>query len=197
MSTFIQISGSGGSGGLQGVHTLRNLRSGQYTSTLINTGTTITMTGAVDRIVLTPYIPATQVISQNLSVFVQSNATAGTLCRILVYSDNNGYAKDKIFESANLDLSTTGIKTALASITFEVGKWYWVGIITNYTTFPAIAAAGNGQALNTYQLAGLAGAVYAVQGYTSTYSSPAPDTLIEASITQPTVAPPVVLIQHV
>lgn len=194
MSTFIQISGSGG---LKGIHTLRSMRSGQYTSNLITTGTTLTMTGAVDRIVLSPYIPATNVTSQNLSIFVQSNATAGTLCRILVYSDNNGYAKDKIFESSNLDLSTTGIKTALASITFETGKWYWVGIITNYNTFPTISSCGVGQALNTYQLSTNANAVYAVQGYTSTYSNPAPNTLIEASITQPAVSAPVVLIQQV
>jgi len=183
--------------GLRGVHTLRPLKSGQYTSNLINTGSPATITGAVDRIVLTPYIPATEVNSQNLSIFVQSNASPSTLCRILVYSDNNGYAKDKIFESANLDLSTTGIKTVLASITFEVGKWYWLGIITNYTLFPAISAAGAGQVLNTYQLSGTAGMAYAVQGYTSTYSNPTPDTLIEASITQPNVPPPVVLIQNV
>jgi hypothetical protein len=59
--------------------------------------------------------------------------------RILIYSDLNGIPTTKLYESANLDCSTTGQKTATTSFTFTAGTTYWLCThfsgIANMTSF--------------------------------------------------------------
>lgn len=62
-----------------------------------------------------------------------TTAAASNLARILIYSDNNGLPNTKLYESANLDLSTTGEKTALTSFTFNAGTTYWLTLNTSGT----------------------------------------------------------------
>jgi hypothetical protein len=55
-----------------------------------------------------------------------STSQASSLGRILIYSDLNGLPNTKLYESANLDLSVTGIKTATTTFTFTAGTTYWL-----------------------------------------------------------------------
>jgi hypothetical protein len=69
---------------------------------------------------------------------------SGNLARILIYSDLNNKPNTKLFESANLDLSTIGIKTATTSFTFTAGTTYWIcthtsGSTANLTVLPNTA----------------------------------------------------------
>jgi hypothetical protein len=198
MSTFIQISGqTSSSTNLKGVHTLRPLRSGQYTNNALSITASGNMTPFQNTMILTTYLPATNVIAQSLSIFATNNPASGNLCRIVVYSDNNGYAKDKLFESSDLSMSTSGVKTALSSISFNAGTIYWLGYITNYSGSTQIASLAPASASPTFVTNTNAGAMWSIQGYSTPFTSPAPDTLIEGSITQPFVFPAYVVIQHV
>jgi hypothetical protein len=57
----------------------------------------------------------------NISAFV-----VGANARILIYSNLNGKPDQKLYESANLDCSTNGIKTATTSFNFIAGETYWL-----------------------------------------------------------------------
>ena len=62
-----------------------------------------------------------------------SGATVGSLCRLAVYSDLNGLPDTSIFISSDLNCSTTGLKTANASISFVAGTTYWLAFHGNAT----------------------------------------------------------------
>jgi hypothetical protein len=78
-----------------------------------------------NRLVLMPFMPANTFTISEISMNVNS-AIAGSLCRLLIYSDNNGVPNAKLYESANLDCSTTGLKSALTTFTFVAGTTYWL-----------------------------------------------------------------------
>lgn len=126
------ISG-GGSSGLKGVHALIPLASADKTSSAImananGSGGAFT----INRLVAYPFIPNQSFTSSNIQMSV-SGATAGSLCRIAVYSDLNGLPDTSIFISSDLDCSTTGLKTANASISFVAGTTYWLAFHGNAT----------------------------------------------------------------
>jgi hypothetical protein len=51
------------------------------------------------------------------------------LGKIVVYdSDANGRPNALVVETADLDFSTVGVKTATVSITLRQGRTYWLGI---------------------------------------------------------------------
>ena len=110
---------------LSGVHALFPIVSGVPISAQL-TGL-VTAASAVTANVLRahPFIPNQSFTSVSLSVNV-TTSQAGVAARILIYSSLNGKPDQKLYESANLDCSTTGIKTALLSFTFTVGVTYWL-----------------------------------------------------------------------
>ena len=121
---------SGGGGG--GVHALLQLTTGQQTSPAI-TATTMNSTALLaNRLFSLPFIPAKTFTCSNLYINAGTPAVGG-LGRILIYSDVNGIPTTKLYESANLDLSTAGIKTATTSFTFNQGETYWLTIHANST----------------------------------------------------------------
>ena len=79
---------------------------------------------------------------------------AGALARILIYSNLNNLPNTKLFESANLDLSTTGAKTAATTFTFNAGTTYWLALHTQGT--PTLTHISANSLLPIRQVAGAA-----------------------------------------
>jgi hypothetical protein len=120
-----QYSGGGG-GGLKGIHSLIPLKSGDVTNTVMISVNPLSNTAfTTNRLVAYPFIPNQDFTSSDLFVNVNTLGV-GSFCRIAVYSDLNGYPNTLLFVSSDLNCSTTGKKTALATINFVAGTTYWL-----------------------------------------------------------------------
>lgn len=131
------VLGSGNltiSGGLQGLYnvygSIANISQGIDAS--INASTSATISTNTNILYLNPFTPNKTITSASLRINV-SVSGAGLNSRILIYSDLNGFPNTKLYESANLDCSTTGIKTAVTAFTFTAGTTYWFGVHTSGT----------------------------------------------------------------
>ena len=113
------------SGGASGVHALLQPTTGQAVSASLTGANFNTTFGTANRLTAQPFIPANTFTSANLYLNVSSFGI-GALARILIYSDLNGIPNTKLYESANLDCSTNGIKTATTTFTFTAGTTYWI-----------------------------------------------------------------------
>jgi hypothetical protein len=117
-----------------GIHTLKTLASGRSTNLSIN-GTSLNgIAGVADRMTILPYIPNVSFTCASLYMNVTTLLAAAN-ARILIYSDVNGVPTTKLYESANLDCSTTGIKTATTAFSFVAGTTYWLAIHSSSTPF--------------------------------------------------------------
>jgi hypothetical protein len=123
---------SGGGGGLKGIHAILPLSSSDSITNSIN-GTNLNGTVIGNRLTASPFIPAQNITSSSLYVSC-SGAVVGALGRILIYSDLNGKPNSKLYESADLNLSTTGIKTAVTTFNFIAGEIYWLCYHSNSLT---------------------------------------------------------------
>lgn len=120
---------SGGLKGLNNVYgSIANITQGIDAS--INASTLVNVATNINIFYLYPFTPNKTITSASLRMNV-STAGAGLNSRILIYSDLNGFPNTKLYESATLDCSTTGIKTAITSFTFNAGTTYWIGIHTS------------------------------------------------------------------
>ncbi len=118
--------------GLLGVHTLKVLASGQSSTLSINGSSTTIVVGIANRMTLLPYIPNVTFTCASLYINITTAAAAAN-ARILIYSDLNGVPNTKLYESTNLDCSTTGIKTTLTGFLFVAGTSYWLSIHSSST----------------------------------------------------------------
>lgn len=129
------LGGGGGGGGLQGVHNVN----GYFPSTAFGIDASITagivsnQATIANTLYLYPFIPNKTITSVSLKIQV-TTLGAGVNCRILIYSDLNGFPNTKLYESANLDCSSTGIKTAVTSFTFNQGTTYWLALHSSGVT---------------------------------------------------------------
>jgi hypothetical protein len=158
------------SGGLQGIHALVPLASGQSTTSSIS-GFALTnnLAGVANRIVTYPFIPNRTITSSSLYLNI-TTAVASSNARILIYSNLNGLPNTKLYESANLDCSTTGFKTATTTFTFTAGTTYWLAIHSSSTqTFSGIS---NSMSIPIYY----SGTAYFNQYYISATFGSAPST---------------------
>lgn len=92
-----------------------------------NSGTGIPTSGRLDVYPVTPNKTLTNV---SLTINV-STLGLGALARLVVYSDVNSFPNTKLYESTNIDCSTTGNKTVLTGLTFTAGNTYWLGFYSN------------------------------------------------------------------
>lgn len=84
--------------------------------------------GAAGRIDLFPFTPRADLTIDRL-VAQCVTAVAGALGRIVLYTaDANGRPDALLHESADLDLATTGTKTAAIAITLRQGRVIWLGL---------------------------------------------------------------------
>jgi len=111
--------------GATGVHAILPISAGMSISCQVNGLATTSAAATANTLRAVPFIPSQPVTSVSLSINV-TTLFAGANARILIYSSLNGKPDQKIFESANLDCSTTGTKTALLSYNFIPGETYWL-----------------------------------------------------------------------
>jgi len=119
---------------LVGIHTLKTLASGRSTNLSISGGSLNALAGVADRMTLLPYIPNISFTCASLYMNVTTLLLTAN-ARILIYSDVNGVPTTKLYESANLDCSTIGIKTATTAFSFVAGTTYWLAIHSSSTPF--------------------------------------------------------------
>ncbi len=116
-------------GGLQGVHNVLNY----FPSTAFGIDASISAASSPPQATTTnllslyPFIPNKTITSVSLKIAV-TTLGVGVNARILIYSDLNGFPNTKLYESANLDCSSLGNKTALTTFTFNAGTTYWLGL---------------------------------------------------------------------
>ncbi len=108
--------------------------SGEYMMTTMSaSGGLGNLVGAAGRIDLYPFTARADNAVTGLAVNV-TTLVAAALGKIVVYdSDINGRPNNLLVETADLDFSTIGVKTATVSLTFRQGKTYWLGIRHNST----------------------------------------------------------------
>ena len=129
----LAVGGGGGSaGGLQTPNpgTMFNWP----TSAAISGGSMQNNTMQVDEMLFTQYIPMATFTTASLKIDVVTAATG--LGRIMVYDNNHPTSNDKrpgnlLYSSTDLDMSTTGVKTATTAFTFTAGEIYWIGFQAN------------------------------------------------------------------
>lgn len=141
----LNIPQYGGGGGASGIHALLQPATGQIVAPTIGGLSVQTLTATANRLVAFPFIPANTFTSQNLQVNITTLA-AGANVRILIYSNLNAIPNTKLYESANLDCSTTGVKTATTSFTFNAGTTYWICL--HSSSNPAITSIPIGNLLS-------------------------------------------------
>ena len=125
----INSSGGGGGGG-GGIHAPTILKTGGYYSSCLNAQARVIGAFSANEIVLYPFIPM-QTITTSGFLYTNSNAVVGGLARILVYGTLNGLPSNKLYESADINASTTGNKTVNSSQTFIAGTTYWLAYAIN------------------------------------------------------------------
>ena len=121
------IRDSGGGG----IHALLNPGSGFVVSNNFSGAGFASTLQIPNRIVLSPFIPGKPFTSSNFLIRVFGNVAPLTFSKILVYSDLNGRPDTLLYESTDLDCSTTGTKTVLNSFSFTAGQIYWLGYWSN------------------------------------------------------------------
>jgi hypothetical protein len=123
----LTISGGGGAG----IHAQKTIVSQQWTNLWITYSTAPTTSVATsNRLYCMPFFPNQTFTCDALAINV-TTLSVGGLAKILIFSDVNGVPTTKLYESADLDCSTLGQKTASTSFTFNAGTTYWLGFIAN------------------------------------------------------------------
>jgi hypothetical protein len=140
-----------------GIHALIKPLSGGIISQALTASTSNTG-GTSNRMWLFPFIPANSFTISSLSLWV-TTATAGSLFRVLIYSDNNGSPDAKLFESANIDGSTTGQKTITTTFTFNAGTTYWLCYHAGAITTVCVGVSQTGLYCFRSQVAGTSAAL--------------------------------------
>ena len=91
-------------------------------------GATSTLAGAAGRIDLFPFTARADNAVTGVAVNV-TTLLAAALGKVVVYdSDATGRPNNLIVETADMDFSIAGVRTATLSITLRQGKTYWFGI---------------------------------------------------------------------
>lgn len=127
VGSTLNIPQYSGGGGLVGVHALLPLASGQSTLPATTSQGLSGQATVTNRLYGVPFIPNQNITTSALYMNV-TTLGVGVNCRVLVYSSLNGLPDTKLYESANLDCSTGGIKTASTTFNFVAGTTYWLCI---------------------------------------------------------------------
>jgi hypothetical protein len=126
VGSTLNIPQYNGGGGAVGRHALLPLQSGNVTNSVITSVNPLSSTAFIaNRLIAYPFIPNQSFTTSNLFINV-TTPVAGSLSRIAIYSDLDGYPNSRLFVSADLDCSTLGQKTATTSFSFVAGTTYWL-----------------------------------------------------------------------
>jgi hypothetical protein len=123
------INGSSvlGSGNLTsgGICSVIPLASGQYTYIQAAAGPPSNATAYSNSIFLQPYIPAHSYTCDIIILHVNTGQSGG-LGKIGIYDHVNGLPENLLYESADVDCSTVGVKSITTSFDFVAGEMYWI-----------------------------------------------------------------------
>lgn len=124
-----------------GIHAPRIPAVGGFiTPLLLIQGTLATTAQSAGVIRCFPFFPMKTFSIASISINV-TTSVASSNARILFFSDLEGAPSSKLYESANIDTSTTGVKTVTQSYTFDGGTNYWLCLHTSasitISTYPA------------------------------------------------------------
>jgi hypothetical protein len=175
MSTLIQLNSAISSGSKGGVHTMVPFWGifNFATSAQLVGNSTSSMSLSNDQVIYYPYIPNIDYTCGSFSIEAASGV-AGTKARICVYTqDADGLPTTLVYSSADLDLSTLGLKTATTSFSFVAGNTYWLAVQSSGSPFvKSISTSGLVQIWN-YDVGGGFSATSWIQGG-ATFASGAP-----------------------
>lgn len=132
-----------GGGGASGFNTPVALGSGLIYSNIPFGSSNVTLTAVANTIYLMPFIPAQTFTTSNIRLSV-SSAVLSTSARFLIYSHSvvNGLPDSLLYESVDMNVGSTGIKTVTTAQTFTAGVTYWLGFYSNGASlFNACSAA--------------------------------------------------------
>lgn len=117
----------GGGGGIMAIVGPSSMYGGQWISNMITAGGQTNITYNQNQVYYFPFFPAVTLDATQLQFNLSSGAVAGALARVGIYDNNptSNIPNRKQFESSDLDMSTTGLKTITFSYTFEAGTLYW------------------------------------------------------------------------
>lgn len=114
-----------------GIHAARIPASGGFINPLVviyqPTAVTTYAANALRCFIFMPMKTFT-IVSYSVNV---TTAVAASNMRVLFYDDLNGTPNAKLHESANIDTSTTGVKTVTQAYTFNAGTTYWLCVQTS------------------------------------------------------------------
>ena len=128
--TTQDIADLGGGGGGGGINSLIPLKSGQYTYNQSGGGNTVSSSAFANSIYLHAYIPGQSYTCSQVILNVVT-AQSGGLGKVGIYDHVNGLPNNLIYESANIDCSTSGLKSLTTSIDFVAGEVYWIAVNFN------------------------------------------------------------------
>ena len=115
----LTISGGGG------ICSVIPLASGQYTYNQASAGPPANSSAYSNAIYLHPYIPA-QSYTCDFIILNVATGQSGGLGKIGIYDHVNGLPENLIYESADIDCSTSGNKSLATSFDFVAGEVYWI-----------------------------------------------------------------------
>ena len=115
-----------------GLHTPVVPPTGYSTSAMLIGASLSSAATSANRLYAYPYIPINTFSYTQLYISV-TTAVASSKAKILIYSNLSGSPRSKLYESADLDCSTTGQKTVNISGSFNAGTTYWLSLHANST----------------------------------------------------------------
>ena len=132
-----------------------------------------TLAGAANRLDLGPFFTSQPLRIDRVAVAV-STAVASALAKIVIYNSNDDGVPDQlIYESGDLDCSTTGGKEATVDITFEANRIYWLGI--RHSSTATLRTIVQSSALNMGMSSSNSSTMLSCLRRTVTYANAAPD----------------------
>jgi hypothetical protein len=176
---------------LKGFHSPFPLASGQKTTAVLN-GTLSSSLSFAERAIAVPYMPSQNITTSDLYINVSALAS-GALARVYIYSDLNLYPDQLLYQSADINCSTTGTKTLTTTFNFVAGQVYWLVTHTSAGTQPQFTSSSSvTPSLPIFRLSGVTGfQMGQVISTQITFANPVPTTF-PAGGTLSTIQAPIV-----
>lgn len=101
---------------------------GNYYDQSFHSANASTTAGVANRMELYPYFTNVMLDIDQIGIAC-STAVASANAKVVIYDTGvDGWPDALLYESGNLDCSTTGYKSASLTFTFESGTMYWIGV---------------------------------------------------------------------
>lgn len=134
------VQGSQSTQGIQGVQAVKGIQgmanilptfTGKLISPAFLCGQNIQLTLTSNRLYAMAFLPSKDINYSAISCYVTLAGVAGNVGKFGIYDDSNGTPNNLLYQSADVDLSTTGIKLVSTSGTLLAGKTYWLCFVQN------------------------------------------------------------------